>query len=87
MAKNFDQPEEKKPRKKKMLMRLLVPMLFLILFQLITFFSVLAFGGEFSSIKKYAYDTLVEKTRNRTEYIEKEFCQKPVFVYETAGKN
>lgn len=86
MAKNFDQPEEKKPRKKKMLMRLLVPMLFLILFQLITFFSVLAFGGEFSSIKKYAYDTLVEKTRNRTEYIEKEFCQKPVFVYETAGK-
>lgn len=86
MTKDFNQPDEKKLRKKKMLVRLLVPMLLLILFQLIVFFSVLSLGGEFSSIKKYAYDTLTEKTRNRTEYIEKEFCQKTTFVYESAEK-
>lgn len=86
MAKNFNQPAEKSPRKRKMLMRLLIPMLFLILFQLATFFSVLAIGGEFSFIKKYAYDTLVEKTRNRTSYIEKELCQKITFVHESADK-
>lgn len=84
MEQNFNQPAEKTPKKQKMLMRLLIPMLFLILFQLITFFSVLAFGGEFSFIKKYAYDTLIEKTRNRTSYVEKEFCQKITFVHESA---
>lgn len=86
MEQSFNQPAEKIPKKKKMLMRLLIPMLFLILFQLATFFSVLTIGGEFSFIKKYAYDTLTEKTRNRTSYIEKELCQKITFVHESAKK-
>ncbi|MDE6781535.1 MAG: hypothetical protein K2J40_08765, partial [Ruminococcus sp.] len=87
MTKNFNQPaEDKSPRKTKMLVRLLIPMLILILFQMITFFSVLAIGGEFTFIQKYAYDTLVEKTRNRTSYIEKELCQKVTFVNEAAEK-
>ncbi|MDE6502406.1 MAG: GGDEF and EAL domain-containing protein [Ruminococcus sp.] len=86
MEKNFNGSSEKNPKKKKMITRLLVPMLFLILFQLITFFSVIAIGGEFSFIQKYAYDTLIEKTRNRTSYIEKELCQKVRFVNEAAEK-
>lgn len=87
MKKNFNrQAEDKSPKKTKMLMRLLIPTLILILFQLVTFFSVLAIGGEFSFIQKYAYDTLVEKTRNRTSYIEKELCQKVKFVHESAEK-
>lgn len=86
MAKNFNQPADRKSKKQKMLMRLLIPMLLLILFQLVTFFSVLMLGGEFSFIKKYAYDTLIEKTRNRTSYIEKELCQKVKFVHEQLTK-
>lgn len=81
MKQNLDRRNGKK---QKMLKRLLIPMLFLVLFQLITFFSVLTLGGEFTFIKKYAYDTLVEKTRNRTSYVEKELCQKVPFVKESA---
>lgn len=82
MEQDFNQPAKKIPKTQKMLTRLLIPMLILILFQLVTFFSVLAIGGEFSFIKKYAYDTLIEKTRNRTSYVEKELCQKISFVNE-----
>lgn len=84
MKQNLNRQAEKTGKKQKMLIRLLIPMLFLILFQLITFFSVLTLGGEFTFIKKYAYDTLVEKTRNRTSYVEKELCQKVTFVKESA---
>lgn len=86
MEQNLNRPSEKTGKKQKMLVRLLLPMMFLILFQLITFFSVLALGGEFTFIKKYAYDTLVEKTRNRTSYVEKELCQKVTFVKESASE-
>lgn len=73
-------------KKSKMLSRLLLPMLLLILFQLVTFFSVLTIGGEFTFIRKYAYDTLVEKTENRKSYVEKELQQKVPFVEETAAE-
>lgn len=84
MEQDFKKSERKKNKVQKMLTRMLIPMLILILFQLVTFFSVLAIGGEFSFIKKYAYDTLVEKTRNRTSYVEKELSQKITFVNEHA---
>ncbi len=84
MKHNLNRQAEKTGKKQKMIIRLLIPMFFLILFQLITFFSVLTLGGEFTFIKKYAYDTLVEKTRNRTSYVEKELCQKVTFVKESA---
>ncbi|MDE6092837.1 MAG: hypothetical protein K2G14_07055 [Ruminococcus sp.] len=45
MEQNLNRPSEKTGKKQKMLVRLLLPMMFLILFQLITFFSVLAVGG------------------------------------------
>lgn len=86
MEQDLNQPEKKKPKTQKMLTRLLIPMLILIFFQLMTFFSVLAIGGEFSFIKKYAYDTLIEKTRNRTSYVEKELSQKITFVNEHASE-
>ncbi len=79
-------PHAKSVKKRKMLVRLLLPMLFLIMFQLIIFFSVLTVGGEFKFIKKYAYDTISEKTRNRMSYVEKELYRKVKFVEETAGE-
>ncbi len=84
MKHNLNRQYENAGKKQKMIIRLLIPMFFLILFQLVTFFSVLTLGGEFTFIKKYAYDTLIEKTRNRMSYVEKELCQKVTFVNESA---
>lgn len=84
MKQNINSPPKKAVKKRKMLVRLLIPMLFLIMFQLVTFFSVLTIGGEFKFIKRYAYDTISEKTRNRMGYVEKELYRKVVFVEETA---
>lgn len=70
----------------KMISRLLLPMLLLVLFQLVVFFVVLIAGGEFTYIKKYAYDTLAEKTENRKDYLETELLQKIPYVQESAEK-
>ncbi len=64
--------------------KILFPMIFLALIQLLTFVTVLMLGGEFSYIKNYAYNTLVEKTANRKGYVENMFNQKTSLVYETA---
>ena len=53
MKNNLNRSAEKTGKKQKMITRLLVPMIFLILFQLVTFFSVLTLGGEFTFIRKY----------------------------------
>ncbi len=92
MAENLNLPSEdkkskrKNKRKSKLIFRLLLPMLFLVLFQLATFFSVLIAGGEFTYIRQYAYNTLIEKTENRKNYIENEFQLKIPAVNETAEK-
>lgn len=64
--------------------RIFFPMLFLTLIQLLTFLTVLILGGEFSYIKKYAYNTVIEKTTNRKNYVENMMNQKTSLVYETA---
>lgn len=72
--------------KSKLIVRMLLPMLFLVLLQLVTFFAILIAGGEFSYVQQYAYNTLIEKTENRKNYMESEFQQKTPSVQETAGK-
>ena len=64
--------------------RIFFPMLFLTLIQLLTFLTVLILGGEFSYIKEYAYNTVIEKTTNRKNYVENMMNQKTSLVYETA---
>ena len=54
-----------KSKSKPFYAKIFLPMVFLTLIQFFTFVIVLMFGGEFSYIKKYAYNTLVEKTANR----------------------
>lgn len=73
-------------KKTKLIMRLLIPMLLLVLFQLVTLFTVLIAGGEFSTIKQYAYSILLEKTENRKNYLESELQQKIPIVSESAEK-
>lgn len=78
--------KKRKTKTTKLIVRMLLPMLFLVLLQLVTFFAILIGGGEFSYVQQYAYNTLIEKTENRKNYMESEFQQKTPSVLETADK-
>lgn len=86
MAKDMNNPLESGGKKSKLIVRLMLPMLLLGLLEILTFFTILIVGGEFSYIRRYAYNTLVEKTENRRNYIEKDFQEKVPFVYESVDK-
>lgn len=73
---------KKNSKKVKMRTRLLIPILLVVIFQLLTFVTALIFGGEFTNIREYAYNTLVEKTENRRAYIQNELQEKPDVVLE-----
>lgn len=73
----------KKERKTtKLSFRLSIPILLVVVFQLFTFLITMAVGGEFRDIRQYSYNTLVEKTENRYNYIRNELQQKPIIVQE-----
>lgn len=76
----------RKSKSKPFYVKIFLPMIFLTLIQFFTFFTVLMVGGEFSYIKKYAYNMLVEKTENRKNYVENVLLQKTAFVYETSSE-
>ena len=82
MAQNSN-PSAKKARKKvKISTRLSIPILLVAVFQILTYFVILIFGGEFRNIRDYAYSTLAEKTENRSAYIQSELRGKPILVQE-----
>ena len=64
--------------------RMSIPILLVVVFQLFTFIAVLVFGGEFRYIRQYAYNTLIEKTENRSIYIRDEFQDKQSLTQEYA---
>ena len=66
--------------------RLLRPMLLLVVLQIVTFFVILYFGGAFTYVRRYAYNTLIEKTENRKNFIEVELQQKVPFVQEYSAQ-
>lgn len=59
---------------------LLFSMIVITLLQLLGFISVLFFGGEFSYIRKYAYNNFTEQNINRKTYIENQLNQKTATV-------
>ena len=69
-------------RKVKMRTRILMLIVFVVIFQIVIACVALILGGEFRYIREYAYTTLVEKTENRGTYIQDEFQTKPAFVYD-----
>ena len=77
-------PRQKRVKKIKMRTRMSIPILLVVAFQLVTFLAVLVFGGEFRYIREYAYGTLLEKTENRSIYIQNELQAKQTFVQEYA---
>ena len=86
MPKALSRSAAKRGHKTKLIVRLLVPMLALLLFQILASFAVLILGGEFSYVRQYAFGTLIEKTENRKSYIESDFQQKMPTVLETSEK-
>ena len=66
--------------------RLFLSTVTLSLLQFGVFLGTLYVGGEFSYIKKYAYDSMSEKTVNRKNYVENTLVNKMPLVYE-AGKD
>lgn len=65
--------------------KLFFPMILLSLLQLGTFFGVLFVSGEFTLLKRYAYNMFTEKTENRKNYVESMLTGKMAPVYETAA--
>ena len=86
MTNNLKASPDREKRKSKLIVRLMLPMMFLVILQLVAFFSILLLGGEFRYIEQYAYNTMVEKTENRKGYIESELQERMPFVQETATK-
>lgn len=85
MIKTSEKNDAKKiKRNSPLYLKMCKPMIVLVALQMISFFLVLTFSGEFSTIKKYAYDVLGEKTENRSGYIENVLNQKTALVYESS---
>ena len=80
MANKLNMSPQKERKKVKMRTRMSIPILLVVLFQLLTSSAVLIFGGEFRDLKKYSYNTLVEKTENRSTYIRNKLQEKPVII-------
>ena len=78
-------PSPKRQRQKQTLgFRMTIPILIVVVFQLTTFLVTMAVGGEFRDIRQYAYNTLLEKTENRYNYIRADLQEKPMLVQEYA---
>ena len=82
MTKNLNTSPKKEKQKIKLSLRLSIPILLVVVFQLLTFIITMAIGGEFRDIRQYAYNTLLEKTENRSNDIRTELQEKPAIVQE-----
>ena len=84
MAVKLNTSPKKEKQKAKLSLRLSIPILLVVVFQLLTFLVTMAVGGEFRDIRQYAYNTLLEKTENRCNYLRSELQEKPTVVQEYA---
>ena len=82
MAQSLNSHGKKVRKKVKISTRISIPIMLVALFQILTYFVILIFGGEFRNIRDYAYSTLAEKTENRSAYIQSELRGKPILVQE-----
>ena len=82
MAEKIKTSPNKEKQKAKLSLHLSIPILLTVLIQLVTFLATMALGGEFRDLRQYAYDTLVEKTENRCNYMRTELQGKPALVQE-----
>lgn len=74
----------KRVRNSRLFFKVCFLMFALVALQLLVFVAVLLFSGEFSAIKRFSYNVLVEKTQNRAGYIENLLNRKTTLAHETA---
>lgn len=86
MANKSNMSLQKERKRVRMQTRMLLLVLLVAVLQLLTFIAVLNFGGEFRYLKESSYQTLSEKTENRSVYIRKELHEKSVIVQEYADR-
>lgn len=86
LHKGSDDPLKRNKRKYPFFARLFLSTLILSVLQFSAFLGTMFVGGEFSYIKKYAYDSMSEKTENRKNYVENTLANKMPLVFE-AGKD
>ncbi|MCM1227913.1 MAG: EAL domain-containing protein [Clostridium sp.] len=67
-------------------LKLIVTMMIITILQLAVFVSVLLFGGEFSYIRKYAYNNFIERNINRKNGVETFFIQKAAAINGAAAE-
>ena len=82
MAQSSNTSVKKARKKVKISTRISIPIILVVVFQILTYFVILIFGGEFRNIRNYAYSNLAERTANRSDYIQNELRGKPIIVQE-----
>lgn len=82
--KKINNPSAANKRKKPFSAILFSLMIILPVLEFVIFFSVMLIGGEFTTIKKYAYDILSEKTDTRRISIENLLNSKTAHVYQSS---
>lgn len=73
-------------RKYPLFVKMSVLMALLAFLQLLTFVVMIFAGGVLSQTRRYAYNMLTEKTRNRASYIENFLNQRVMYVDSSAGE-
>ena len=86
MTNKLNMSLQKESKRVRMRSRMLNLILLVVIFQLLTLAAVLAFGGEFSSLKGYSYDALAEKSESSSAYVRNKLLTKPAIVQEYAVK-
>ncbi len=61
-------------------------MIMLVMLQLTIFLGIWLASGQFTYVKKYAYDSLIKRTENRKDYVELELQYKTPIIIDTAKK-
>ncbi len=69
--------KQKRVQNSRLFFKVCFLMFALVALQLLVFVVVLLFSGEFSAIKRFSYNVLLEKTQNRAGYIENLLNRKP----------
>lgn len=78
--------KQKRVQNSRLFFKVCFLMFALVALQLLVFVVVLLFSGEFSAIKRFSYNVLLEKTQNRAGYIENLLNRKTSLVHEKAGE-
>ncbi|MCH5188021.1 MAG: GGDEF and EAL domain-containing protein [Oscillospiraceae bacterium] len=86
MANKLNMSLQKERKRVRLRTRLTFFILTVLLLQLLTSVSALIMGGEFRELEAYSYNTVMEKTKNRGEFLQSELVEKAALVQSYADR-